>query len=125
MKSPRVRQLAFELLEPKASPSAVLLAVAPLDEPQQAIFEAQHAMYATSAVETGSDANVALLEFIERNTQGDVTEPLRLPLPTPQQAAVADHMMAATDADLRSMLIAEMLQANPAASDHVVSVIQY
>ena len=128
MNSPR-RRLTFELLEPKASPSAILLALAPLDEPEQRMIESERAMYATTAASTASttsnDANVALLWFIERNTRGIEAAGSAMRLPTSEQAMAADKMMQATDTDLRSMLITEMLSASAADGDYVCSVIQF
>lgn len=120
----RPRRLAFELLEPKASPSSLLLVMAPLDEPAQRLIESEHALYAapTAAIQ---DSNAALLRFIAENTRGNSSHGSGIPLPTPEQAATADKMMQCTDSDLRSVLIAEMLEAASTDCHYVGSVIQF
>ena len=116
MKPARVRRLTFEILESKASPSAVLLALAPLEELDQGVIEIERALYtahtstapAASISATGI-VNTALLQFIEHNTRR-TTEDLASPgVPAAARAALADTMMQATDADLRAMLISETL----------------
>ena len=127
MSSTRTRRLAFELLEPKASPSALLLALAPLDETTQRAIEFERSAYAaTVSVGVTHSANVALLEYIDQHTQErPELGHLKVAIPTPAQAAEADKMMQATDTDLRCLLIVEMLAANSAVSENVCSVIQY
>lgn len=123
MKPMRPRRLAFELLEPKASPSALLLALAPLDEAAQRLIESTSSLAA--APTATPDTNAALLRFIAENTRSDPWRATMTPLPTPEQAAAADTMMQATDTDLRAMLIAEMLDASSADGNYVFSVIQF
>ena len=126
MKSARARRLTFELLEPKVAPSAMLLAVAPLDEADQRLIE-QDVMYAPvhAGESTNHQAHVALLEYIQRNTVGDAEAKSSLAWPSQAEAEAADKMMTATDAELRTMLVTELLQAQPTDGGHVISVIQY
>ncbi len=117
MNPPRLRHLAFELLEPKSSPSALLLALAPLDEPDQRLIETDRLMYA-STTQAAHDANVALLKFIERNTRVHEVVGSAMSSPTREEAAATDKMMQVTDTDLRTTLITELLDAN--SSDGVL-----
>ncbi|HJN11954.1 MAG TPA: hypothetical protein QF564_24930 [Pirellulaceae bacterium] len=124
MNPPRLRRLAFELLEPKSSPSALLLALAPLDELDQRVIESDRAMYATST-NVPNDGSAALLKFIERNTRGDEKAGSTMSLPTREQVAATDKMMQTTDTDLRTTLITELAEASSVDCDNVFSVIQF
>ncbi len=128
MTTNRKRRLAFELLETKASPSALLLALAPLDESDQRWLEAERAMFAaptTDAARPTHDANTGLLEFIDQNTRRPSDSPPPWPAPTAAQATAADNMMTVTDSDLRSLLISELLSGTAVEQENVFSVIQY
>jgi hypothetical protein len=123
MKSPRLRRLAFELLEPKSSPSALLLALAPLEEPDQRAIESDRTMYAsTHAVH---EANAALLKFIEWNTQEGPKPAATIALPTREETSATDKMIQATDTDLRTTLITELLDARSAGSHNENDAIQF
>jgi len=124
MKPPRLRRLAFELLEPKSSPSALLLALAPLGEPDQRDIECDRTMYASST-RAVQEANVALLKFIEQNTRSHGAAGAAMSMPTREEATAADKMMAATDTDLRTTLTTELLDASSVDSDNVDYVIQF
>jgi hypothetical protein len=124
MNPPRLRHLAFELLEPKSSPSAFLLALAPLDEPDQRVIESDRTMYA-STTHAAHEVNVALLKFIERNTRSDEAVGSAMPLPTREEAAATDKMMQATDMDLRTTLITELLDVDSAGGSNDDRVISY
>ncbi len=127
MNPPRVRRLTFELLETKASPSALLLALAPLDEADQEQIESARALYAAPLINKVeiNPTNAALMKFIEENTRSSADVRSARPMPTAAEAAAADTMMMATDTDLRSMLITEMLNASSASGENVFSVILY
>ncbi len=124
MNPPRARRLAFELLEPKASPSALLLALAPLDESDQRVIESDRAIYATTT-NAANDANAALLKFIERNTRSHEGAGAEMSLPTRERAAATDKMMQATDTDLRTTLITELPGVSSFDGDNDYRVIQF
>ncbi len=123
MKSPRLRRLAFELLEPKSSPSALLLALAPLDEPDHRAIESARTMY--SSTHAVHEANAGLLKFIERNTQSHKGAPVTMALPTQEETSATDKMMQATDTDLRTTLITELLDASSVDSHNENDAIQF
>jgi len=123
MNPPRPRRLAFELLEPKTSPTSLLLALAPLGEPDPRFVASEVAMYAPAT--TAAGGNAELLQFIERHTHIDPAGRAEMPLPTREQAAAADKMMQATDTELRSMLRESSREASSADFASVYSVIQF
>jgi len=114
MSKPRTRRLTFEPLEAKCSPTTLLLFCAPLDEPDQAVFESQfqcrsqeHAASDTQARRASAAVipTARLLQFIAEQTQPAARDPSDVPRPSARQAAAADLMMRATDTELRSLIV--------------------
>jgi hypothetical protein len=120
------RILTFERLDAKATPSSLLLALAPLDEPFHQAVERERENAAGDLAElavatTGSwhfaVSTSDLLRFVENNSSRRVADTRQVVLPTPDECRRADEMMKLGDHDTRAVIIADSLTGDAAARD--------
>jgi hypothetical protein len=112
----RKRTLAFERLETKATPAALLVALAPLDDAthervEQAVPDATGAIH---AVDTSSNwqfchSVVTLLQFVDECTLPGAPDLAVCSPPTWDQCQTADEMMKLHDHELRTLVMADQL----------------
>ena len=110
MSSPtRRRVLAFEQLEPKASPSSILLLLATGGEmDDEASIPAWEAAEQSSGPWRFAHDTQTLLRFIDAHTDVDCSEHQQPQLPTEDECAAADDMMKVDDMDLRAMIVVDV-----------------
>lgn len=112
------RMLTFEQLETKATPAALLIALAPLNDSIHEHVESavQNQVETITAVDTSGNwqfchSVITLLRFVEENTLPEGHEAAVCSPPTWDQCRTADEMMQLKDADLRTLVIAENFDA--------------
>ena len=103
------RVLAFEQLETKRSPAALLLAVAPLDDDTHAAseYEVQQRNVDSSGYWRQHHSSEQILHFIEQQSGQGSFRPWATP--DTSECTSADQMMKLQDDALRTILIAESL----------------
>lgn len=116
----RKRTLRFERLEAKASPAALLVALAPLPEAIQERLEPVLQMeHGSSACHQASEkwqfshSVIALLKFVDQNTLPSENESTVCSPPTWDQCRIADEMMQLKDHALQTVVMAQQLQLSP------------
>jgi hypothetical protein len=117
--STRKRVLAFERLETKATPSSLLLSLAPLDEPFHVnVEQLRDAADAPSAswVDVDTSANWQfqfttsdVLQFVNDNTVQRRSDTSGVATPTRDQCRHVDEMMKLNDGDARALIMADSL----------------
>ena len=123
--SSRKRTLAFERLESKHVPAALLVALAPLDDDSHQRLEpilhasADSSARAPQTVPADPDRQSghwqfvhsvgALLEFVDQHTNSAASEPELCAAPTWDQCRAADEMLQLRDEALRTIVMTENL----------------
>lgn len=114
----RKRVLTFERLERKATPTSLLLVLAPMhDGAHVALEDSLHASSASDslpAIDTSTNwhfsvSTAELLHFVATNSQPTRDDSVFTPYPTTEHCRCADEMMRLGDSDMRSLVIAESL----------------
>ncbi len=115
----RKRTLSFERLETKATPAALLVALAPLDEATHERVETIAQDTSASLVVVDISANwqfchsvVTLLQFVDEHTDPEARESAVCSSPTWDQCHSADEMMKLQDRDLRALVMADGLDSS-------------
>ena len=106
------RTLSFERLETKATPAALLFAIAPLDEivherVERVVQDSSQSAIDASANWQFSHSVCTLLQFVENHTSPESRESAVCTAPTWDQCHSADEMMKLHDRDLRALVMAE------------------
>jgi hypothetical protein len=110
------RTLTFERLETKATPAALLIAVAPLDDASHDRLEPilqcdkqlqsdQHSANVSSTNWQFSHSVGTLLQFVDQNTPPTASETEVCAPPTWDQCRSADEMMKLHDRELRELVM--------------------
>ncbi len=107
------RTLAFERLETKATPAALLIAIAPLDEATHERVECVVQYNSESLIEVDTSTNwqfshsvYTLLQFVDEHTLQRSRDSAVCAPPTWDQCHSADEMMKLQDRDLRALVMA-------------------
>ena len=119
------RTLTFERLETKATPAALLIAVAPLDDAAHDRLEpVMQSMHSDSQSENVSSTNWqfshsvgTLLQFVDQHTPPTASETEVGAPPTWDQCRGADDMMKLQDRELRALVMAERLGSTSSWDD--------
>ncbi len=103
------RQLVFEQLEQKHSPTSLLLVIAPLPEADQEQLEqwlaSQQTQPAAESAWQLQHDSVQLLQFVEEQTRASVSRDREHPPPTAAECEAADRWLRLERADLRTIVI--------------------
>jgi hypothetical protein len=115
----RKRPLGFERLEVKATPSTLLLALAPLDETFHVAVEQTRDLAGSAEpqwLEVDTSANWRihfstheLLHFVDQNTIRRGRDTCAVDAPTAEQCQQVDEMMKLGDHDTRALVISDSL----------------
>lgn len=124
----RKRILAFERLESKATPSSLLLVLAPMHDGahgalEQALHDPTSSAGSFPAVDASANwqfsvSTVELLHFVETNSYHTRVDTIEVPMPSVEHCRCADEMMRLGDPDVRSMVIADSLGENLILNNH-------
>jgi len=106
------RTLSFERLETKATPAALLFAIAPLDDVthervERAVQDSSRSAIDASANWQFSHSVCTMLQFVNEHTLSESRESEVCAAPTWDQCHSADEMMKLHDRDLRALVMAE------------------
>jgi hypothetical protein len=123
--SKRLRSLTFERLETKATPSSLLLALAPLDESIHVSIEQirECATAGWPGMDTSGNWQFEfltgdVLRFVERNTRHQDRDSASIACPTAEQCERIDETMKLGDGDVRALIIADNISLTSITQDH-------